>query len=223
MNRALGLVRSACIAAIAVAIPGLAHAQVYKCVDRAGRTTYQQLPCPETQKGGRMSLSVDNGGARQVDAAAAELAAVAARNKILPGMARALVAKAFGTPQEMRAGQAGEDAAEVWVYRKPDLNARIGFRAGLVAWVNDNAAGADGMPDVAAGATPRQSVARGMPCEPLQRQLGNAASVEEDYDPAMARNVVRMIWPPTEMEQERLIVTCDGGAVARIDRIYAQQ
>ena len=170
-----------------------------------------------------MSLSVDNGSTRQDDAAAAELEGLAARKKILPGMARALVAKAHGMPQEMRAGQAGEDAAEVWIYRKPDLNVRVGFRAGLVAWVNDSAAGTDATPDVAAGATPRQALARGMPCEPLQRQLGNATSVEEDYDPALARTVVRMIWPPTEMEQERLIVTCDGGAVARIDRIYAQQ
>ena len=170
-----------------------------------------------------MSLSVDNGGTRQDGAAAADLEALAAGKKILPGMTRALVVKAHGTPQEMRSGQAGEDAAEVWVYRKPDLNARVGFRAGLVAWVNDSAAGTDGVPEVATGATARQSVARGMPCEPLQRQLGNAASVEEDYDPAIARTVVRMIWSPTEMEQERLIVTCDGGAVARIDRIYAQQ
>jgi hypothetical protein len=199
------------------------HAQVYKCVDRAGRTTYQQQPCPDAQKGGRMALSVDNGSTRQDGAAAADLEAQAAGKKILPGMTRALVVKAHGTPQEMRTGEAGENATEVWVYRKRDLNARVGFRGGFVAWVNDSAAGTDATPEVAAGATPRQALARGMPCEPLQRQLGNATSVEEDYDPALARTVVRMIWPPTEMEQERLIVTCDGGAVARIDRIYAQQ
>jgi hypothetical protein len=192
---------------------------VYKCVDRAGRTTYQQQPCPDTQKGGRLSLSVDNGSTRQDDAAASELEAQAARKKVLPGMSRALVAKAYGTPQEMRPGEAGEDATEVWIFRKPELNVRVGFRAGFVAWVNDNVP-ADAAPASASAAEPtqRQALARGMPCATLQRDLGNAETLEEDYDPALGRKVLRMIWPPTDTEQERLVVTCDGGAIARVDR-----
>ena len=210
---------TACACALVVATCGLAHAQVYKCVDRAGRTTYQQQPCPDAQKGGRMALSVDNGSTRQDGAAAADLEAKAAGKKILPGMTRALVVKAHGTPQEMRTGEAGENATEVWVYRKRDLNARVGFRGGFVAWVNDTpAAAAETGAPVAADAPPRQTLARGMPCGSLQRQIGNAAALEEDYDPALARKVLRMTWPPTDEDPERLVVTCDGGVIARVDR-----
>jgi hypothetical protein len=164
-----------------------------------------------------MSLSLDNGGTRQDDAAAAELEAQADQKKVLPGMSRSLVAKAYGTPQEMRPGQAGEDATEVWVYRKPELNVRVGFRGGFVAWLNNSPA-QDAAAASEAEPTSRQTLARGMSCASLQGQLGNAESLEEEYDAAVGRNVLRMIWPPTDTEQERLVVTCDRGAIARVDR-----
>jgi len=213
--RAIG---TACVCAAALALPALAHAQVYKCVDRAGRTTYQQQPCPDTQKGGRMALPIDNGSTRQDDAAAAELEAQSDRKKVLPGMSRALVAKAYGTPQDMRPGQVGEDATEVWVYRRPELNVRVGFRGGFVVWLNENAA-ASIAPGTAADASARQMVAPGMACAPLPSQLGNPASQEEEYDSALERNVQRMTWPPLDANPETLVVTCDGGVIARIDRV----
>ena len=92
-------------ALIALACPAVADAQVYKCVDRAGRTTYQQQPCPEAQTGGRLSLPVDNGSTQQRgERAPADLDPQARLKKIVPGMTRAAVAQAHGTPQEMRPG-----------------------------------------------------------------------------------------------------------------------
>ena len=130
-----------------------------------------------------------------------------------------MVAKNFGTPQDMRPGQVGEDATEVWVYRKPDLNVRVGFRGGLVVWLNENAASA--APGTAPDASARQMVAPGMACAPLPSQLGNATSQEEEYDAALERNVLRMVWPPTDADPERMVVTCDGGVIVRIDRAPA--
>ena len=205
-------------ALVALACPAVADAQVYKCVDRAGRTTYQQQPCPEAQTGGRLSLPVDNGSTQQRgERAPADLDPQARLKKIVPGMTRAVVAQAHGTPQEMRPGRPGENAAEVWIYRRTDLAARVGFREGVVAWVSDDVQ-ADGSVNTGAGATPRQALAVGTPCAAAEGSVGAAETLEEDYDSASARKVLRMIWPPTTADPERTVVTCDGGVIARVDR-----
>jgi hypothetical protein len=205
-------------ALIALACPAVVDAQVYKCVDRAGRTTYQQQPCPEAQKGGRLSLSVDSGSMQQRgDATPADLDPQARLKKIVPGMTRAAVAQAHGAPQEMRPGRPGENAPEVWIYRRTDLAGRIGFREGVVAWVSDDVQ-ADGTVNTGAVGTPRQALAVGTPCAAAEGSLGAAETLEEDYDSASARKVLRMIWPPTTADPERTVVTCDGGVIARVDR-----
>ena len=48
-------------AAVAAVLAGTLEAQVFKCVDAEGRTTYQQAPCAKDVKGARVELDPDNG------------------------------------------------------------------------------------------------------------------------------------------------------------------
>ncbi|MFO1314622.1 MAG: DUF4124 domain-containing protein [Burkholderiales bacterium] len=204
---------TATIVALAATVAG-ADAQVYKCVDRAGRTTYQQQPCPDAQKGGRVDLYLGAPPARGDDDTA-ELAVRARQRQVAVGMTRAMVMQAYGSPQEMRPGRAGEDASEVWVYRRTDLDARVGFRGGVVAWVS----GGEEAQGTAAAATPRQRLAPGQPCATLEADLGPAEAVEEEFDATVGRQVVRYRWSPTTADDERTFVVCDQGAVASVKRM----
>lgn len=199
------------LAALAVLAAPAAHAQVYKCVDRAGRTTYQQQPCPDTQKGGRVDLYLSAPPAKGDDDA--ELAQRARLKEVTVGMTRVLVVQAWGSPQEMRPGRAGEEAGEVWVYRRTDLEARVGFRDGTVAWLNLGPE--DG--GQAAG-TPRQALAPGRSCATLEADLGPAEAVEEEFDAGVGRQVTRYRWGPTTADNERTFVVCDQGAIASVRR-----
>lgn len=206
--------QAAMLAALAALAASAADAQVYKCVDRAGRTTYQQQPCPESQKGGRVELHVGAVPARNDDAA--ELAARARLKEVGVGMPRTLVVQAWGPPQEMRPPRAGEDAAEVWVYRRADLEARVGFRNSAVAWINHESQDAAAVPGVAA--TARQAVAPGRVCATLEADLGPADAIEEDFDLAVGRRVVSYRWAPTTADNQTTFVVCDQGAVASVRR-----
>lgn len=44
------------LAAILILASPAAHAVVYKCTDAAGKTTFQEQPCPDAAKGGQMAL-----------------------------------------------------------------------------------------------------------------------------------------------------------------------
>ena len=133
--------------------------------------------------------------------------------EVTVGMTRVLVVQAWGSPQEMRPGRAGEEAGEVWVYRRADLDARVGFRDGTVAWLNLGPE--DG--GQAAG-TPRQALAPGRSCATLEADLGPAEAVEEEFDAGVGRQVTRYRWGPTTADHERTFVVCDQGAIASVRR-----
>ncbi len=205
------------IAALAIALGAVpASAQVYKCVDRAGRTSYQQQPCPDTHKGGRVELWLGNANTGTGEDRDREWAARAKDKTVVPGMPRAFVVQAYGTPQEMRPGRAGEEATEVWVYRRSDLDTRVGFKGGVVAWVGDQPPEAP-PPENAAPAT-RQSLAAGASCARLESDLGPSQSAVPERDDALGRDLVRYTWLPKEGDNVHLIVYCDRGVVARVDR-----
>ena len=114
------LARAVVVAAIAASVAAPAAAQVYKCIDRAGRVTYQQQPCPDAQTGGPMSsIIVDNSRTQAGDDENADWTEHIKRKQVVQGMPRAVVIQAYGSPQEMRPGRARENATEVWSYRRP--------------------------------------------------------------------------------------------------------
>lgn len=208
----------AAMALLAVALP--ATAQVYKCADKAGRITYQQQPCPVSQKGARMDLQLNNGTV-QDGGADGDWAARAARKEVVVGMPRAFVVKAQGTPQEMRPGRPQENAAEVWRYRRKDFDLGVGFNKGVVAWIKDNPSDA---PAAAPDPEPsrRQNFHVTRKCADIAAEAGAPASVYEEMDEGMARRVMRHVWEPEPGDRERTIVTCVDGAIARVERIPGQ-
>ena len=215
--RIVSLTRGTMLVALAVfalALP--ATAQVFKCVDKAGRTTYQQQPCPGAQKGSRMDLPLNNGSVQ--DDNDGDWSAKASRKEVGVGMPRAFVVQAYGTPQEMRAGRAQENAAEIWRYRRKDLDLALGFNKGVVAWVND-------LPSDAPQAPPDPEPSRrkyfypDRKCAELNAEAGTPASVYEELDEAMARRVMRHVWESEPGDRERTIVTCVDGKVARVERL----
>ena len=207
------LARAFVVAAVAAGVAAPAAAQVYKCVDRAGRITYQQQPCADTQTGGPMSsIIVNNGGTQAGDDENADWTEHIKRKEVVPGMPRAVVIQAYGTPQEMRPGRARENATEVWSYRRSDLASTIGFNKGMVAWLNDNPA------DKPAPDTPRQMVHHGMPCGSLAAAMGAPASVTEVFDETLVRKVMRHQWDPTPEQRETLVVICTDDKIERIER-----
>lgn len=207
------------VALAAIACPVLAGAQVYKCVDRNGRVTYQQQPCPDAPKEQRLDIFIGNRTeAADTNAGTDPWAEQVGKKIVVAGMPRATVMRAVGSPQRMRAGTGDEDAAEVWVYRRPDLDKRIGFQGGVVIWIKE---GSEDAAAIAAAATrlPRAAVIRGMNCGSLEDNLGPAASVVPETDQELRRPVVRYTFPSTPPENERTIVICEEGVVARVDRI----
>lgn len=200
----------------AIACPALATAQVYKCVDRNGRVTYQQQPCTaDAPKEQRLDIFI---GSRPglADDGTDPWAEQVGKKIVVTGMPRATVMRAVGSPQQMRAGTAGEDAAEVWVYRRPDLEKRVGFRGGVVIWTKDTI-------EDAASASPtrlsRQAVVRGRDCGSIEIDLGPAESTVSETDAELGRPVVRYTFPAVPPENERTTVVCDAGVIARVDRV----
>jgi hypothetical protein len=57
--------------ALLIAAP-VTHAQVYKCVDKAGKTIYSQAPCPSNTKSANVRQSVTPGSALPPPSAAAK-------------------------------------------------------------------------------------------------------------------------------------------------------
>ncbi len=206
-----------CLAAGLLALAFPVSAQVYKCVDKAGRTTYQQLPCPEAQKATRMDIQRD-AGSMQHDGDDAEWATRAKRKEVIVGMPRAYVIQAYGNPQEMRPGRAAEKAAEVWHYRRSDLNTALGFNKGVVAWVNMDLQ--DGpAPPVETESSARQNFHVSRRCADLIAEAGAPSSTVEEVDEGIARRVTRQVWEPAPGDRERTTVTCLDGVVARVDRV----
>jgi hypothetical protein len=128
------------IAMLACMSPTLA--QVFKCVDRAGHTTYQQSPCTGGQQGGAVELK-EPVTVRQ-DGNDALWGAAAREQRVVVGMPKTFVTQALGTPAQIRAPRNGESGSEVWVYNRNGQTTRVGFINNAIAWLrSDAAAGTD--------------------------------------------------------------------------------
>ena len=199
---------------LVVVVP--ASAQVYKCVDKAGRTTYQQLACPEAQKATRMNVPISSGSSG--DDADGEWSAMAKRREVVVGMPRAFVVQAYGTPEEMRPGRVDDKAFEVWRYRRPELDLTLGFNKGIVAWVSTNFSDAP-PPDPDPEPSVRQGFYITRKCADLAVDAGAPTEIREEQDEALARKVMRHVWESAPGDRERTIVTCADGVVVRVERI----
>jgi hypothetical protein len=122
---------TAVIVALMLAAPAVA--QVYKCVDKGGQTTYQQSPCTGGQQGGTLKLeeSVTN----RASGSEAMWSAAAREQRVVVGMPKHFVTEALGSPAEIRAPRSGEAGSEVWVYSKAGQTTRLGFLNNSVAWM----------------------------------------------------------------------------------------
>jgi hypothetical protein len=170
---------TAAIAALAVASPALA--QVYKCVDRAGHTTYQQSPCTGGQQGGTVELK-EPVTVRQ-DGNDAMWSAAAREQRVVVGMPKPFVTQALGTPAQIRAPRSGESGSEVWVFNRNGQTTRIGFTDNAIAWMRSDAAAAPADAR-ASGATPapngaqreariREALVVGKTCTAALQDAGN--------------------------------------------------
>jgi hypothetical protein len=201
---------------LALGIGSGAQAQVYKCVDRAGRTTYQQAPCADAQKGGRVELMLGNGSSQGSEGDGdREWSERAQRKEVRAGMPRAYVVRAYGTPQEMRPGRPRENASEVWLYKRSDLELAVGFSKGVVAWTNEPAK-LDIEPDPLPSRRQLATVNRA--CGELAAEMGEPNSVSKSLDDQSGRTVELRQWDPAPGDRETTIVTCLDGKVLRVDR-----
>jgi hypothetical protein len=170
-------------AVVLFAAAGLAHAQVYKCVDGSGRTTYQQEPCAKTEKGARVELQPDNGSSRDPATMEAQWASAAKQGQVVTGMPKRYVQAAYGTPTEVRGGSSTDRVSEVWIFRHPGGGRRVGFLDGRVAFdrgedasaappspeeIADTNARRDASPAVIA----RRTIAQGRDCAGVISEAG---------------------------------------------------
>jgi hypothetical protein len=147
---------------VAALLPGAAAAQVYKCVDRAGHTTYQQSPCVGGQSGESIELAdpvLVRPGALSSEKSEALWQAAAREGRAVVGMPKPFVAQGLGSPAEIRAPRSGEVGSEVWVFPKGVQVTRIGFLDNVVAWIRSDAT-----------APVRGSVAAGVPAAAADRE-----------------------------------------------------
>ena len=203
---------SAVIVALTLAAPAVA--QVFKCVDKGGHTTYQQAPCAGGQQGGTVKLeeSVTNrpGGSEAMWSAAAR------EQRVVVGMPKHFVTEALGSPAEIRAPRSGESGSEVWVYSKAGQTTRLGFLNNAVAWMRGDspASEARGPVPSAAGGSPgsdretrvRDALAVGKTCaaalqdagpadreEPLSAGAISGARYVYQFDPANANALAAFV------------------------------
>lgn len=138
-------IASLVLGSAATAQGSAATAQVYKCVDRGGHTTYQQSPCASGQQGGTVELK-EPVTIRQ-DGNDAMWSAAAREQRVVVGMPKPFVTQALGSPGQIRAPRTGESGSEVWVYTKNGQTTRIGFINNAISWMrSDVAQVADGRP-----------------------------------------------------------------------------
>jgi hypothetical protein len=122
------------LGAVLISAGGLAHAEIYKCVDAAGRTTYQQTPCAGMVAQKALPIATDNGVVGETPEEAARWDSVAREQNLAVGMPKHYVERLLGKPSESRPGAAGDKAAEVWTYRNPTTTIKVGFVAANVVW-----------------------------------------------------------------------------------------
>jgi hypothetical protein len=223
-----GVLRVGTIAAVALVglAPVLATAQVYKCVDASGATTYQQEPCAGGQQGRALNLKPEKDTPAQPDMTP-QWSAAASEGRVVTGMPRQFVTQALGAPAERRPPRTGEAGGEVWVYVKANEMTRVGFVGDVVAWTMRDAVKS---PEAVRTADARNKVAAGRNCDEVRAELGPADRQENvtDLDPAtgQARGVAatRYIYEPGPSDGGvRLSFTCIENRVLDIGRtLYAR-
>lgn len=215
--------RAACIAAVAFFVLAMATpavAQVYKCVDKSGHTTYQQAPCAGGQQGGAVELK----DAVTLQPMAPEvLWSFAAREgRVVAGMPKTFVTEALGKPSGIRAPRTGEVGGEVWVYDKPGQTTRVGFQDNVVAWVRSDSTqpqpGAPGAAPASDRATRvREALTIGKTCTAALQEAG-APDREEPLD-AVATTGTRYVYSfDAGNPQAYAAFVCINGRVTSVER-----
>jgi uncharacterized protein DUF4124 len=223
-----GALGAALAAALLAAAP--VAAQVYKCVDASGRTTYQGTPCAAGQRGSRVELILDNGSSRDSPDIEAQWAAAARSGSILNGMPKRWVQQAFGQPSEIRVGGTEDKAGEVWTFPTARGVMRVGFLGGAVVWTRNEfenvAAGTEPTEATAPEDTPRARVAVGQDCDDVLGKLGAPESQQSTQILGTlvgAENrmldAVRYTYPPDGTDgNSRLTFSCANGKIGVITR-----
>jgi len=224
-------------AALLLAVAGLAHGQVYKCVDAGGRTTYQQEPCAKTEKGARVDLQTDNGSTRDSAALEAQWAAASKQGQVLAGMPKRYVQAAYGTPVEVRGGSTTDRVSEVWVFRAPSGGRRVGFLDGRVAYdrpdegsvapptpeeIADTSSRRDASPNVLA----RRAIAPGRDCGGVINDAGRPDRSEGIQSPSQGPGGTMIMTPGMRhiydddgsAPPHAMAFTCVNGLVTDVER-----
>lgn len=197
------------------------QASVVKCVDADGNVTYQDAPCTRGQAGRSVELPKAE---THEDTSAWEAAARDAQ--VVRGMPKRWVLRSRGSPAEIRAATAREEATEVWRYPMKDGSVLVGFAGSNVAWVRDEAAPRTPVAAKAAapaatstrGAQNRRFVIAGRYCEHVFAEIG-AADREEPLSAAAAAAGTRYTYEPKEGDpQMRTVFSCVDGKVADVER-----
>jgi hypothetical protein len=224
--RALRTVPFALVAFLALAVAAPLHAQVYKCVDTSGRTTYQQAPCKGAQQGRELQMQPDNGSTRGPGTTAAWSAAVA-EHRVVVGMPKQWAVEALGAPAERRAARSGESATEVWVYMYPTEAMRVGFVADAVAWTIKDAVQSPTAddPEKMRRIAARQKVAAGRDCTQVLAELGPpdreepASDVDQKTGLPRGPLTTRYVYQPGAGDpQTRTSFTCIDNHVIDVER-----
>lgn len=196
-----------------------ALAEVYKCVDAAGRVTYQETRCVGVNRGGPVELLLDNGNARESADTESRWRAAAATHEVVTGMPKRWVQQALGLPAQVQRGAPADAASEVWTYRTPAGVTRIGFAANVVAWQRTEArppasGAADGADAV------RSRVAADRDCAEVLAELGPPAGTQPiEQDGGLSAGAVRYTYDPVPGGLPvRLTFSCAAGRVVAVSR-----
>jgi hypothetical protein len=225
------------LAAIAATLVATAsQAQVFKCVDAFGRTTYQQAPCAKEERSVRVEISTDNGATSDSAALESQWAAAAKQGQVQAGMPKRFVQNVYGVPAEVRAGTSAERVTEVWTYRHPGGTRRLGFLDGRVSWERgDDASSAPPAADEAGDTAARRegpmvarrTIAPGADCASVIAEAGppdrveavQVSTVTSGGRPMLAP-AVRNVYDDDGGSQPRgLAFTCFNGIVRDIERV----
>lgn len=226
---ALAATRGALVLAGLAAVTAPVHAQVFKCVDLAGRITYQQSPCSPLQNGSKVQLNPESAvSVEQPTDIEASWRNAAQEHRVVAGMPKRWVQQALGQPIEIRAGRGDEKASEVWTYPRTSAITQVGFAGGNVSWSRNEPvttrgqgapAGDDGasLERIVAGADCVAAIAQaGTPSRQQPVRIANA-------DAAMgAVDAVQYVYEPRTGSPLGIAFTCLGGRVVEVQRLVTQ-
>lgn len=204
-------------------LPAIALAQVFKCVDGAGRVTYQETPCSGGAQGGRVELSLDNGTPREAPEVEARWRDAAARREVAQGMPKRWVQQALGLPTGIRRGDPADAATEIWSYDAPGGSTRVGFAGNVVAWQRSEPRTTAASAKAENADAPRSRVAADRKCDEVLAELGPAASQQSIPLATGGGNAVRYTYDPVPGGLPvQLTFTCADGRVVAVSRGIAR-